>query len=231
MEKRTPNSPDSGNKREAIPASLEKAMNVFYDYLKIEDTPEPSDVIFVLGGSTLAPTTKAAELYKAGYAPKIAFTGVNGTFGGNTELLEIHEQYREALKGVIPEEAILSEGLATNTLNEAQSSIPFLKERGVDPQKIILVSRPVHQRRAFATFKKQHPEVKYINCPADEPLDVHDVETRKRLVAEAERLLDYAKQGDIEKQEIPYEVMRAAATIRMELKESGDYKERIKPEQ
>ena len=92
-----------------------------------------------------------------------------------------------------------------------------------------MVARPIHQRRAFATFSQQHPEVKYINCPANEPLDLEDPETLSRLVGEAERLLDYSKKEDITKQEIPLDVLKAAVKIRMELKERGEYIARNKP--
>jgi uncharacterized SAM-binding protein YcdF (DUF218 family) len=220
----TPSTPES---------TLEKAAQVFYEYLKMEDAPEPADAIFLLGGSTLGPTKKASELYKAGYAPNIAFLAIGGTYGGDKEWgMPEFEKYREVLKhDGIPDDAVLSEGKGTNTLNEVQAAIPFLKEHGVDPQKVILVSRPIHQRRAYATFREQYPEVTYINCPANEPLDVNDADTRQRLVAEAERLLDYSKKGDIEKQEIPFAVLRAAATIRVELKNEGTYTDRRKPKQ
>lgn len=208
--------------------TLEEAIQIFFDYLKMEDEPEPADAIFVLGGSSLAPVERAYELYKAGYAPKIAFTGIGGTFGGNG--IPHHEEYRQVLlkKDGISEDAILSQGIATNTLNEAQTAIPFLRENGINPIKVILIARPVHQRRAFATFKKQNPEVAFINCPGDEPLDLQDPSTRERLVAEAERLLDYSKKGDIEKQEISSTLLRAAATIRNELKNKGVYVDRRK---
>lgn len=204
---------------------LEKAVETFFGYLNLKDKPEKADVIFIVGGSSIKPTEKAAQLYKDGYAKKIAFTALGGTYGGDKIWgMPEYEMYKKTLINLgIKEDAIVTRGLATNTLNEAQEAIPFLTENNIDVKKMILVSRPVHQRRAFATFEKQHPEVKYINCPADEPLDLNDLDTRKRLVAEAERLLDYSKKNDLEKQEIPYGVLRAAATIRMDLKSNGEY--------
>jgi len=210
---------------------LKQAAQIFFDYLKIEDQPEEADVIFILGGSTLGPTKRAAELYKAGFAGKIAFIAVGGKFSGAQIWgMPEYEMYEKTLKELgIEKDAIMSGALGTNTLIEAKEAIPFIKKGDIDVKKMILVSRPTHQRRAFATFKKQHPEIQYINCPADEPLDLDDLDTRKRLVAEAERLLDYSKQDDIEKQDIPRNVLKAAAFIRMNLKESGEYSIRQKP--
>lgn len=142
-----------------------------------------------------------------------------------------NKKYRETLLELgVPEDAIISEGLTTNTLAEAKAAIPFMKERGVHTEQVILVSRPIHQRRAFATFSQQHPNIKYLNCPADEMLDISHPESVKRLVDEAERLLDYSKKGDIGKQEIPLDVLKAAARIRIELKKQEKYVFRTKKE-
>jgi len=204
---------------------LEKAIRTFFDYLRVEDKLEKSDAIFILGGSTIAPAEKAAELYKQGYAKYIVALAKRGTFSNPEWQVDEHQKYREVLEGLgVPSEAILTESIGTNTKIEAQEAIPFLKKKGIDPKQMILVSRPIHQRRAWGTFQAQHPDIKYINCPADEPLDINDLDTRKRLVAEAERILKYAKKGDVQRQEIPHATLRAAAIIRMDLKATGEYK-------
>lgn len=222
-----------------VPSMLEKrdnqlkeAIEIFFNYLKIEDQPEKSDAIFILGGSSLEPVKRAAQLYRDGYAQKISFISTGGRFGGEKVWgIPENDKYRELLLELdVPEGAIVSKGLTANTLAEAKAAIPFMKEKGISPKQVILVSRPIHQRRAFATFSQQYPEVKYLNCPADEALDMKDPENAKRLVAEAERLLDYSKKGDIEKQKIPIEVLKAAAKIRMELKRRGEYVFRTKEE-
>ncbi len=201
---------------------------VLFDYLKIVDNPEIADAIFVLGGSTLEPVEKAYDLYTKGYAPVISFIGTKGTFGENADSvsLEHHEEYRQTLlkKGNVPESVLLSQGIASNTLTEAQAAIPFLKQHGINPKTILLVARPVHQRRAFATFKKQHPEVRYINCPADEIFDLQSRSAQERMVGEVERLVEYSKKGDLEKQEIPEDVLKAVTMIQMELsKKNNDF--------
>ncbi len=218
--------PAGDTPQQELSPDLKKAIETFYDFLNIKDEPQPSDAIFILGNSTLGPVEKAAELYKAGFAPKIAFISTGGKFGGEKVWgMPENEKYKETLLAAgIPEEAILTEGLTTNTLAETQQAVPFMEKEGVVPRQLILVSRPVHQRRAYATFREQHPEISYLNCPADERLDPNDPGTRERLVQEAERLLEYSKKGDIETPEISTAVLRAAALIRMDLKDRGTYK-------
>ena len=171
-----------------------------WDILNVKDDPQNCDVIFVLGGSSLAPVQRAFELYKEGFAPKIAFISVGGNFGGEKVWgMPENQKYREVLLGFgVPPENIFTKGLTTDTLAEAQKAIPFLeKELGTNVLRMILVSRPVHQLRAFLTFRKQHPEVEYLNCPAKEEYTEGDQETETRILQEIERIRIYSKKGDI----------------------------------
>ncbi len=110
-----------------------------------------------------------------------------------------NEKYRRVLiELMVPSEAIVSDGRSTNTLMEAQIAISFLKENGLNPKKVILVSRPVHQRRAFLTFFKQYSHVHYINCPAREVFNDGDEKIARRIVQEIQRIWMYYNKGDIE---------------------------------
>ncbi|HEX8924087.1 MAG TPA: YdcF family protein [Patescibacteria group bacterium] len=195
------------------------AMLSCYEFLKLEDVLERADVIFILGGSTVGPARKAAELYKSGYANKIAFISTGGNFGGHKIWgMTEDKKYKEELERLgIPSEAIISKGLTTNTKDEAREAVPFLRNNGVDPQKIILVSRPVHQRRAWATFEKQQPGIKYINCPADEPLNNNDRAIKRRLTEEVQRLSEYTAKGDITAQDIPPRIKEAVKILKEDL--------------
>ena len=176
-------------------------MKECWDLLNVKDAPEKSDVIFILGGSSLAPVQRAYELYKQGYAPKIAFISTGGNFGGEKIWgIPENQKYREVLLelGVQPGD-IITQGLTTNTLAEAQAAIPFIeRELNKKIERMILVSRPVHQRRAYLTFRKQHPEIRYLNCPANEAYLEGDEETETRIVQEMDRIRIYSAKGDIE---------------------------------
>lgn len=236
MEKKKLGMEDGDNAGQPEQETVRRAAETFWNYLNIHDEPHSADVIFVLGGSKIEPVKKAADLYRAGFAPKIAFISSGGKFGGEAVwgVSEV-EKYKSILHELdIPDSALVFEGdpekQTRNTLQEAKRAIEFLEDRGVHSQKIILVARPLHQRRAFSTFLKQHPGIQYINCPADEPFNFDDQEQVTRLVQEAERLLDYGvRKDDIERPEIPPELLRDAATVRKYLKKQGVYEGRQKP--
>ena len=103
---------------------------------------------------------------------------------------------------------IIAEPLATNSLEEAVKSIPLMKKHRINPKKVIIVDRPEHQRREWATFTKQWPVIKFINCPADEPL-IYSQKMLDLVVAELERLKKYSEKGDIVFQDFPKEVFES----------------------
>ena len=104
---------------------ISSSAQTVFDFLSLRDSPKRADVIFVLGNSSDGPVRKAAALYKAGYAPKIAFTSSGGTFGGNViwDMAEA-EYYSRMLRELgISEEAMFypkdKRDETTNTLMEA----------------------------------------------------------------------------------------------------------------
>lgn len=221
------------------PPVTEAAQNL-YDYLRITDTPEPADAIFVLGSADLSPARKAYDLYQAGFAKKIFAVSSGGPLGGQKEwgMSECEKYKVELISLGIPEDDIIipeTEQQTTNTLAEAKESIPFMHLHGIDPKKIILVARPFHQRRVNNTFLKQYHEqgIEFINCPSDESFDPTNSDTLQAIVREAERLYIYStsshrrnQQGraDIMQLDIPKTVVFSAGTVRRELIKSGLYK-------
>ena len=88
-------------------------------------------------------------------------------------------------------------------------------QQGIEPKKVILIARPVHQRRAYATFKKQHADVSFINAPGDEVYHV-DNELIERLVGELKRLQEYAEKGDLEPQRFDEQIIEAMHVLTKE---------------
>ncbi len=184
-----------------------------YRWLRIETEKFSArhDAIFVVGGGSEAPLYRAMELYENGYAKVIAFTSCGGNFGGNLVWGHIElEYYRNFFqKRGVPPSALFSPRASgewtNNTLDEARTAVPFLTRcLKSEPRNIILCSRPVHQRRAWLTFRKQHPGIKYTNCPGDELLSV---ELLPRIMGELKRIREYGYKGDTERCAIPDEVL------------------------
>lgn len=196
-------------------------ISIIWDWLAISDKLEKADLIFLFGGATMDIVDKGFELINCHYAPVILTSGNNGTFGNPKWTKPSADIFRDYLvKKGINKNRIIVQNKSTNTLEDVTYSVPLLLKTKLLPKKIILVSCPVHQRRAYATFKKQFPyRVQIINQPCHEknPIQMDDKELKEtgiRCLQEYDRLIMYAEKGDIEKQTIPHEVTQIVKKLR-----------------
>lgn len=197
--------------------------HLLYRFLSTRDEPyqdsHPEDVLFILGSGSLGPARKASRIYLGGSAKYIAFTSAGGNFGGNLVFgREEADEYVDFLSMMgVPERALLfppKDKRTSNTLDEARGAIPFIESRIGKIRRLVLCSREVHQRRAWATFKKQYPDLVYLNRPDGEELTV---ELLPRLVQEIDRLRQYGVKGDVEVQFIPPVVSEICEQLRRQL--------------
>ena len=193
---------------------MNKNAQKILDWLAIEDEPQKADLIFVFGGSTLEIPEKARQLYEQGYAGKILLVGVDGTYSNPNWTEPIALVFQKYLLGKgIPAQALITIPKSTNTLED----VLFSKEEiaKLSPKKIILVTKPVHQRRAYATILKQLPEYEYINQPSAMDLVIdNDEYTEARCIGEIDRLQEYAKKGDIHNFDIPDEIINTYRNLK-----------------
>lgn len=119
------------------------------------ENPEPADAIVCLGagmdpdGTLHATAIKrvqtCAELYAAGVAPRVHFTGgravVDGPAAG-TQMAKLAQSLG------VPETAATTENASLSTLQNALYSQPMLS----DTQRIILVTEAFHLPRSVASF-------------------------------------------------------------------------------
>ena len=124
-----------------------------------KETPalKPADVIVGLGfgpasdkqgkpSAELARRVeKAVELYKAGLAPNMIFTGANTGAGCEAEVME-----EVAVKMGVPADKIFTETRATDTITNAKYSVAIMKQHGW--KSAILVSNPYHVHRGKWLF-------------------------------------------------------------------------------
>ena len=121
--------------------------------LTVDSGPVTADVMIVLGGEPVDRPARAAELFKAGEAPKIIISGA-GDGLRNAQALE---------KNGVPEAAIQIEGKSQTTFENAKFSIPLL--RGMGAKKVIIVTSWYHSRRALATFQHLAPDMRFYSRP------------------------------------------------------------------
>lgn len=185
-----------------------------WDFLYIAHPLKQADAIIGFGSHDLGIATRAADIYRAGWAPLIVFTGYlgKGTLGV-FQKSEAETYARIAMQSGVPPEAILLETKATNTGENIRFSRKLLEDRGLTPKRIIAVHKPYMTRRVLAALQKQWPQVEVIVAPGDSSLRDYltamtadgtpEQEVINFLVGDFQRMETYAKLGFQAPQDIP----------------------------
>lgn len=130
------------------------ALKVIWDYMKLGEPLEKSDLIIGCGCANLEIPIKCAKLYKEGYAKKILFTGGYGKI--TTKIFDKPEAiiYKEiAISHGVIEEDILIEDKSTNTGDNFRFSLDVLNKNKIKYDKIIIVHKPFSERRTLSSAK------------------------------------------------------------------------------
>lgn len=118
-------------------------------------------IIAISGGDTSARTAEAISLFKAGWAPKLIFSGAAADKSGPSNAEVMKEQ---AIKDGIPESSITIEDLSTTTAENAHNTASVVQKMGL--KRVILVTSAYHQRRASIEFSKSlGSDVVIVNHP------------------------------------------------------------------
>ncbi len=149
-------------------------------FIFVKDIPQPSDVILIPGSSRHEITERAAELYHAGYAPYILPSGLyslsKGHFAKENIVKECYKkdfgsdfEYCKyiLMSNGVPEQAILCENRATNTMENAMYSARVLKELGIEVKRAMLCCQAFHARRAYMTYKSHFTDTELLVIPTD----------------------------------------------------------------
>lgn len=127
--------------------------------LSPQDKLGKADVIVAIsGGETYSRTLEAINLYKDGWAPNLLFSGAARS--GEVSNAESMKKY--ALDKNISASNIYLDEESTSTYENALNSKDIIEKNNWD--KIILVTSPYHQRRAYMNFRYVlGDEIKIIN--------------------------------------------------------------------
>ncbi|MGV3504539.1 MAG: YdcF family protein [Adhaeribacter sp.] len=196
-----------------------------WDYHQMRHPLEPADAILALGSHDTRVAVRAAELWLAGLAPLLVFSGGYGrlTEGSWTEA-EADKFARIALGMGVPESALIIENKSTNTGENIAFTYQLLQQREIALQKLILVQKPYMERRTYATFLQQWPgpEVKImVTSPQISFEDYPNEEvTREQVIhimlGDLQRIRIYPAKGFQIYQEIPEEVWEAYEKLRQQ---------------
>jgi len=141
----------------AIPQTLSddflSALYRLWDYLAESDDLKPADLIFVFGSANEESPKKAVKLYLEKFASQIMFTGHSAAYQEKMGTSEAERFAKIAEQLGVPRDAMILETQSRNTPENVINGIKLLKERGLKPESIILITYSFHMRRAYLTFR------------------------------------------------------------------------------
>ena len=137
-------------------------LQVIWDYLRLGQPLVKADCIVGFGNFNTDIARRAAELYLAGWAPKVLFTG---GLGRNTEgILPEPEAVRFAKVAAacgVPETDILLESHSANTKENILFTRETLEKQQIPHDRILGVHQPFMERRIAAAMGVYWPEVHF----------------------------------------------------------------------
>jgi uncharacterized SAM-binding protein YcdF (DUF218 family) len=191
-----------------------------WDYHHLDHQLAHADAILVLGSHDKVVATRGAELFLQGWAPLLICAGGLGAITRRLWREPEADQFAAIAIGMgVPKDRVLVENRSTNTGENILFTKQLLAERGLDPQRFIVVQKPYMERRSYATFRKVWPEKQvrvtsprvslddYLrDCSHDalSPRDVIGI-----MVGDLQRIRLYPAKGFQIPQDIPDDVWQA----------------------
>lgn len=195
---------------------VDRLAKMLWDYHHLHHKLIKADIIFVFGSTDLRVVKWAIELFKRGLAPMIIFTGGFGKLSKKMWDKTEAEKFAEvALKHGIPSEKILIENKSKNTGENINFAKQLLRRKDINHKRIILVTKPYMERRAYATFKKLWPKPWIVVTSPNICYEDYPDKRRSKeefislLVGDTQRIKLYAKKGFQIRQSVPKEVWRS----------------------
>ena len=198
------------------PAAIDRDARLIWDYHHVHHTLAPADVIIVLGSHDTRVAERGAEVFLAGWAPLIVFSGNLGALTSEIWTRPEAEIFAEvAEKRGVPRERMLLEPRATHTGENVSFSRDLLAARGIHPHRVIAVQKPYMERRTLATFGQRWPEVEVIVTSPQISFDDYPRPDISRddvihiMLGDLQRLAVYADKGWSMRQDLPADVQAA----------------------
>lgn len=193
---------------------------ILWDYMHLNQELESADVIVGFGCYDEDIPRRCAELYHAGYAPFVAFSG---GLGRNTDKLWTKSEAERfaaiAMAEGVPEDRIILENKSTNSAENLLFTPKVLAEQGVKADKIIAVHKPYMERRLWSAMQVYWPDVQAVYTSPQVTLEEHITHAERigmtehgvieTIVGDIQRMELYAHKGYQIPVEIPDEVWDA----------------------
>lgn len=207
--------------------SVMNAGNTLWEYMRLHQRAIPADCLLVIGSLNDSIAVEAARLENEHIYKTIVISGGNSRitktralgWGNDTEA----EHFRKIMleSGSMRTDIIL-EKHASNTGENASFTYALLKERGLIPSSMVVLTKPYMERRAQATFDIQWPDRRTKISFASMPMTLLQycrTETRVDytlhiMVGDLQRIIEYPNHGYQSKQFVPEPVMEAFSILK-----------------
>ena len=138
-------------------------ISILWDYLKIDQPLQSSDLILAMGCHDTRVAERAAEIYNQGFAQKVLFVGGLGRITKDLWDIPEAEKYKEiAINLGVPESAIFLETKSTNTIENIKFGKRLLNDQEVKHERIIWVAKPYNQLRTKISLSVLWPDQEFI---------------------------------------------------------------------
>ena len=197
---------------------------VLWDYHQLRHSLAPSDAILVLCSHDLRVAERGAELFLAGWAPLLIFSGGLGSITRALMTTPEADQFAGIARAMgVPPDRILIENQSTNTGENVRFTRALLEAQELPAASFIVVQKPYMERRSYATFRKVWPEPEvsvtspqvsmdeYLRGYSHGSLTPHDVISI--MVGDLQRIRLYPEKGFQIPQEVPDDVWRAFESL------------------
>ncbi|MEU6633661.1 YdcF family protein [Streptomyces parvus] len=194
---------------------------ILWNFNVLKQPVRPCSAALAMGGCDIGVAAAAADLYRARLFPVVAFSG--GIMPGTSRRFPRGEavHFREkAIALGVPEEATLLEPYATNTGENIRFGRTVLTGDGRTMHSVLLISMPYMQRRAYATCRKQWPEVDPVCASQPVAFDEYakeqddEAEFISMMMGDTHRVMEYPRRGFAIEQEVPDHVRDAFERLR-----------------
>ena len=195
---------------------VDKLAKIIWDYHLMHHRLKKVDLILALGSSDIQVAERAAELYMQNWSHLIV---ISGGYGRNTKKMWGKTEAEVFLdiivsKGV-PRDNVILEKESSNTGENVINTKMILREKGINPKKIIAVQKPFMERRTYSTIKNYWPDLEiYVTSPKI-VFEKYKIAGRNKnqlvndMVGDLQRIREYPKMGFQITQRIPRSVWDA----------------------
>lgn len=208
------------------------ALRVIWNWMKLDMPVEKAGCIVGFGCINDDIAIRCAQLYKAGFAPRILFSGGLGRNTKSRWNTSEAERYRDIAVGLgVPEDVILIENRSTNTGENIVFSREILKTEGLADKRLLCVHKPFMERRVWAAMKAYWPEADFTMTSPELDMEEYIERTMAQgmtekavidvIVGDVQRMEIYAEKGYQIPQPLPGEV-RAAFEEMVKLGYTGE---------